>query len=102
MKEIFRDEDVQHFPIIIKASTAGVLETLLKETDKIINGIYRINIIDQSVGPITEGDLSNASQTGAIILGFDVPATPIVQKSAEAQGVCVRQHKIIYKFIEDI
>ena len=29
LKEVFRDEDVKHFPIIIKASTAGTLETLL-------------------------------------------------------------------------
>lgn len=29
LKEVFRDEDVKHFPIIIKASTAGCLETLL-------------------------------------------------------------------------
>jgi Translation-initiation factor 2 len=60
LKEVFRDEDVKHYPIIIKASTAGVLETLLKETDKFIKGIYRVNVIDYSVGPITEGDLSNA------------------------------------------
>ena len=29
LKEVFRDEDVKHFPMIIKASTAGTLETLL-------------------------------------------------------------------------
>ena len=32
LKEAFRNEEVRHFPIIIKASTAGVLETLLTET----------------------------------------------------------------------
>jgi translation initiation factor IF-2 len=61
MKEMFRDEDVQHFPIIIKASTAGALETLLQETEKLIGGIYRVNIIDYSVGPLTEADLNNAA-----------------------------------------
>jgi translation initiation factor IF-2 len=47
--------------MIIKASTAGTLETLLQETDKLIKGIYRINVIDYSVGPITEGDMNNAA-----------------------------------------
>jgi len=60
LKEVFRDEDVKHFPLIFKASTAGVLETLMSETDKLIKGLYRVNVIDYSVGPITEGDLSNA------------------------------------------
>ena len=46
LKEVFRDEDIRHFPIILKASTAGVLETLLSETDKLIKGMYRVNIID--------------------------------------------------------
>lgn len=102
LKEVFRHEDVKHFPLIVKASTAGTLETLLQETDKLIKGLYRVNVIDYSVGPITEGDLNNAHQTGAVILGFDVACTPVVLRTAEAQGVCVKQHKLIYKFVEDI
>lgn len=102
LKEVFRHEDVKHFPLIVKASTAGTLETLLQETDKLIKGVYRVNIIDYSVGPITEGDLNNAHQTGAVIFGFDVPCSPVVQRTAEAQGVCVKQHKLIYKYVEDI
>ncbi len=46
LKEVFRDEEIKHFPIIIEASTAGVLETLLSETDKLIKGLYRVNVID--------------------------------------------------------
>jgi small GTP-binding protein len=102
LKEVFRDEDVRHFPIILKASTAGTLETLMQEVEKVIKGIYRINVIDYSVGPITEGDLSNAASTGGVIFGFDVSCNPIVTKSSEAQGVTVHQHKLIYKFVEDI
>ena len=102
LKEVFRDEDIKHFPIILKASTAGVLETLLTETDKLIKGLYRVNVIDYQVGPITEGDLSNAAQTGAVIFGFDVPCNPMVQRSAESQSVSIHQHKLIYKYVEDI
>lgn len=36
LKEVFRSEDIKHFPIIIKASSAGTLETLLKEAEKVI------------------------------------------------------------------
>ena len=61
LKEVYRGEDIEHFPIIIKASTVGTLETLLKETEKHIKGTYRINVIDYAVGPITEGDLNNAA-----------------------------------------
>eukprot|EP00347_Sterkiella_histriomuscorum_P003228 403365101 len=103
LKEVYRDEDVKHFPIMIKASQAGVLETLLKEAEKVVGTHnYRINIIDYSVGPVTEGDMNTALQTGAVIFGFDVPIAPVVSRTAESIGVCVKQHRIIYKFLEDV
>jgi translation initiation factor IF-2 len=54
------------------------------------------------VGPISEADLSHAQTTGALILAFDVPCSPMMEKKAEAQGVTVRLHKLIYSFIEDV
>ena len=36
IQDLYRDESVGYFPIIIKASQAGSLETLLTEADKII------------------------------------------------------------------
>lgn len=58
---MYRGEDLKHYPIMIKASSAGVLETLLKEAEKVVGTQnYRISIIDYSVGPITEGDMNSA------------------------------------------
>ncbi len=37
-----------------------------------------------------------------MIFGFDVPCNPIVTKSAEAQNVSIHQHKLIYKYVEDV
>ncbi len=43
--------------MIIKASTAGTLETLLKEVEKHIHSHNRVHILDYGVGPITEADM---------------------------------------------
>lgn len=59
-------------------------------------------MIDSGVGPITEADVQQATSTGAIILGFDVPCAPPVAKRVEASGVIVRLHKLIYKFTDDL
>lgn len=83
LREAFRNEEIKHYPIIIKASTAGALETLIKETERLIYGQYRINIIETSVGPLSEADITAAASTGAVIFGFDVPVTPNVSKMAE-------------------
>jgi translation initiation factor IF-2 len=62
LKEVYRDEDVKHYPVILKASSAGTLETLLTEAEKVVGqNNYRISIIDYSVGPVTEGDMTNAA-----------------------------------------
>ena len=79
------------------------METLLKEAEKVMGtNNYRISVIDYSVGPITESDMNNALQTGAVVFGFDVPCSPVVARSAENSGVVIKQHRIIYKFLEDI
>ena len=102
LREAFRNEEIKHYPIIIKASTTGALETLVKETERVIQGVFRINIIEASVGPLSEADITAASQTGAVIFGFDVPVTPNVAKMVEPSRVPVKLHKIIYKFLEDV
>ena len=61
LREAFRNEEIKHYPIMIKASTAGALETLIKETERVIYGTYRINIIESSVGPLSEADITAAA-----------------------------------------
>ncbi len=75
---------------------------MLTETQKIIGTAYQIQIISTGVGPITEADLAQAASTNARIIGFDVTCSPAIQKKVEAAGVCVRLHKLIYKFTEDL
>jgi translation initiation factor IF-2 len=59
-------------------------------------------VIESGVGPITEADIQNAASTSARIIGFDVPCSSSVTKRAEASGVIVRLHKLIYKFTDDL
>ena len=104
MKAMFREDvgEDQYFPIIVKSNQAGTLETLMTETQKIIGGHYQIQVIESGVGPITEADIQNAASTSARIIGFDVPCSSSVTKRAEASGVIVRLHKLIYKFTDDL
>ena len=77
LKALFRqdDDDVKYYPLIIKANQAGSLETLLTETVKIIGQHWQVSILESSVGPITEADITQAQSTGAVIIGFDVPCS---------------------------
>jgi translation initiation factor IF-2 len=104
LKEIFRTEDLmyKHYPLIIKASSAGTLETLIHELDKRFRNSSTLQLIDYGIGPISEGDMANAVKTEAVIFGFDVGCHPPVEKKASPEGCCIRLHKLIHKFEEDI
>ena len=66
----------EYIPIIIKAGSAGALETVLKESSKILTGHPEVQIIESGIGTFTEGDIVHtAKETGAILLGFDIPMT---------------------------
>ena len=43
-----------------------------------------------------------ADSTSSIILGFNVRVSPSVQKLAEAEGVIIKSHQIIYQLLEYI
>lgn len=104
LKAMFRadtDEDM-YYPIIVKCAMAGQLETIMTETQKIVGTMYQVQLIDTGVGPITEADISQASSTNATIIAFDVGCPAPMQKRAEAVGITIRLHKLIYKFTDDL
>ena len=88
--------------MIIKAASAGALETVLKEIQKTIISSDKISIIDSGVGPISESDIKNAEHSEAFIFGFNVPASDVVQRKAKAMKLVIRTHKLIFKMIENV
>lgn len=88
--------------LIIKGDTQGSIEALKGSLEKLnIEGLH-VNVIRSSVGAITESDVSLASASNAIIIGFNVRPTAVVREFAKGQGVEIRLYNIIYKAIEDI
>jgi translation initiation factor IF-2 len=80
LKELLRPElAVKYYPVILKSSSAGTLETLISEVEKVAPHLH---LIDYGVGPITEADLRNASAMGAVIFGFNVELHPPVEMKA--------------------
>ncbi|MCF7931794.1 MAG: translation initiation factor IF-2 [Acholeplasmataceae bacterium] len=88
--------------LIIKGDVQGSLEALRGMLEKIdVNG-FHVNIIRSSVGAITESDVTLASASSAIIIGFNVRPTAAVKGRADEQGVEIRLYNIIYRVTEDI
>jgi translation initiation factor IF-2 len=88
--------------IIIKGDVQGSIEALKNLLEKIDIDGFHVNVVRSSVGAITENDVTLASASHAIIVGFNVRPTAAVKQVADQQGVEIRLYNIIYRIQEDI
>ena len=69
---------------------------------KLSNEDVSLNIIRKAVGGINEADVSLASASDAIIIGFHIRASNAARKLAEDEKIEIKIYQIIYEAIEDI
>ena len=97
-----QEGEIKDLNVIIKGDVQGSVEALQGSLEKIdIQGV-RVKIIHKGVGAITETDVTLASASNAIIIGFNVRPEPQARASAEREKVDVRLHRIIYNVIDEI
>ncbi|WP_125704314.1 translation initiation factor IF-2 [Lacticaseibacillus daqingensis] len=100
--ETMKEGQLKEVDVIIKGDVQGSVEALAGSLQKIeVEGV-RVNIIHQAVGAINESDVTLASASNAIIIGFNVRPTPQAKLQADQEDVDIRLHSVIYKAIGEI
>lgn len=97
-----KDGALKELKIILKADVQGSVEALKHSLEKLTNNEIRVRVIHSSVGAITETDISFASASEAIIIGFHVRPAAKAQLLADQEKVEIRKYNIIYDAINDI
>jgi len=97
-----KEEAISELNVIIKTDTDGSAEALADSFGKITSDEVQVSIIHKSVGGITEADVSLASASNAVIIGFHVRASQQARKLAEDEGVEIKLYQVIYDAIDDI
>ncbi len=100
--ERFKAGEIQELSLILKADVQGSLEPIRNSLNDLSKGDIKINILYAETGNITENDVSLATASHAIIVGFNVVADAGARRMAETEGVSIRLYEIIYRLIEDI
>jgi translation initiation factor IF-2 len=88
--------------IIIKGDVDGSVEALSDSLQKLSTQEIVVKVIHKAVGAITESDVTLATASDAILIGFNVRPSSQANKLAEAEGVQIKQYSIIYNAIEEI
>ncbi|MDY0269825.1 translation initiation factor IF-2 [Trichloromonas sp.] len=97
-----KEGDVKELKIIIKGDVQGSVEAVKDSLLKLSTDACRLIVIHTGVGGIIESDITLASASDAIVLGFNVRPEPKAAAMAEAEGVDIRLYNIIYDAVADI
>ena len=94
--------DLKELPIIVKADVQGSVEAVKQSLVKLSNDEVVVRVIHGGVGAVNESDVSLASTSNAIIIGFNVRPDAMAKQLAEQEGVDLRLYRVIYQAIEDV
>ncbi len=97
-----QEGNLKELGIVVKADVQGSVEAIKQSLLKLSNDEVVIKIIHGGVGAINESDVSLASASNAIIIGFNVRPDATAKETAEREGVDVRLYRVIYNAIEDV
>ncbi len=97
-----KENETLTIDLIVKADTDGSVEALCDSFEKLSTDKVKVQIIRKSVGGINEADISLASASNAIIIGFHVRTNGKAQKQADLDGVEIKLYHIIYDAIEEL
>jgi translation initiation factor IF-2 len=96
------DSKIKDLPIIIKGDVHGSIEAIISSLNKIESSEIKLKILHKAVGGITESDVSLATASGALIIGFNVRSNSAAIEQANKEKIDVRYYSIIYNLIDDI
>ncbi|MBP3578316.1 MAG: translation initiation factor IF-2, partial [Lachnospiraceae bacterium] len=94
--------NIKELNIIVKADVQGSVEAVKQSLVKLSNEEVAVRVIHGGVGAINESDVTLASASNAIIIGFNVKPDNTAKETAEREKVDLRLYRVIYQAIEDV
>jgi translation initiation factor IF-2 len=100
--ERLKQGELKDLNLILKADVHGSIEALSDALTKLSNEEVNVNVVHAATGAITESDVSLATVSQAIIIGFNVRPSPKVHALAGEENVDMRFYNVIYDVINDV
>lgn len=94
--------DHKEVKVIIKADVQGSVEAIRDGLLKLSTDDVKVRVIYGATGAISESDVTLASASNALIVGFQIRATPRAAELAEKNLVEIKYYNIIYNVIEEV
>ena len=100
--EKISEEDVKELNVVVKGDVKGSVEALNQSLLKLSTEEVKISVIHSGVGGINESDVTLASASNGIVIGFNVRPNINAIELAKTEDVEIRTYRVIYEIINDI
>ena len=97
-----KEGKIKELDIIVKADAQGSSEAIHSSLEKLSTDEVKVRVIHSGVGAITESDVTLASVSNAIIVGFNVRPNINAQNQATKEMVNIQTYRVIYDAIDDV
>lgn len=94
--------EMQKVNLVIRADTLGSLEAIRESLRKLEHPEVIPEIVQSGLGNITEADVLHAETAGALLMGFNVVATPAAESVARGKNMTMTTYSVIYDLIDDV
>jgi translation initiation factor IF-2 len=96
------EDESQTINVVVKADVQGSAEALNSSLLALATDEIKVNVLTAAVGAITETDVTLASASNAIVVGFNVRADGSARKAVDREGVDLRYYSVIYDVIDEV
>jgi len=94
--------ETKELKLVLKVDVQGSLEALAKAITELSTDAVKTTILHSGVGSISEGDITLASASGAVVIGFNVKPNTNAGAMAEHLGVEIKTYSVIYDALDEL
>jgi translation initiation factor IF-2 len=102
LSQRMREGEVKDLKVIIKGDVQGSVEALQNALERLSTNEVKLQVIHASAGAISETDVTLASASKGLIIGFNIRPEAKAAQLAEKEGVEIRLYTVIYEAIDDV
>ena len=97
-----KDSEIHEMTLVVKGDVQGSVEAIAQAAEKLGTDEVIARAVHTGVGAITESDVTLASASNAVVVGFNVRANAQARAAAEATGTEIRYYNVIYDLVDDL
>ncbi len=97
---------ITQLKVVLKTDAQGSLEAISNalSNKSVVAGASNVGVkvTHGAIGAVTESDVMMASASDGVVMAFNTTVSPDVLRTAEREGVKVRQYRILYELLDEV